>query len=203
MYKIYKITNRLNGLIYIGCTGCSLNTRLHGQYNKRLTDDIKKYGYNSFTIEAIEKTEDAMKAKVLESKYIQELNATDPTIGYNRADKSAYYQNGITESEYFTAYARTPEIKEMIRAYAKELNSKCRTVSKTEIVEPKPQKTHIVPQIVKDALAGLGFPAKEECTAEEQKCLYNETFLTLYQAYNKITDETKRAEILKQIEQLF
>lgn len=102
-----------------------------------------------------------------------------------------------------TIYCKTPEVKAKVRAYAKELNSKCGTVSKTEIVEPKPQKTHIVPQIVKDALAGLGFPAREECTAEEQKHLYNETFLALYQAYNKITDETKRADILKQIEELF
>ena len=59
MYTIYKITNRVNGKIYIGYTEKSPEERFAGHLAKArrprspLQKALKKYGKDSFTIEAI------------------------------------------------------------------------------------------------------------------------------------------------------
>lgn len=64
---IYKITNNLNNLIYVGQTTKSLNNRywIHVNDSKRLDrykgsklyNAMRKYGFNHFKIELIEETE--------------------------------------------------------------------------------------------------------------------------------------------------
>jgi group I intron endonuclease len=61
MYSIYKITNRVNGKIYIGYTEKSIEERFKGHCadtrkprpTRLLTRAIKKYGPDSFTIETL------------------------------------------------------------------------------------------------------------------------------------------------------
>lgn len=66
--KIYKITNKVNGKLYIGqttqtlkerfqrhCWGVSLNDKYH--FNMAIKQAIKKYGKENFTIELIEEVE--------------------------------------------------------------------------------------------------------------------------------------------------
>lgn len=83
---IYKITNNINGKMYIGQTINSIKERLRchlkessGYFPKAL----RKYGIENFTIEIIDssaKTIDEL--NVLERKYIKQLNTLRPN-GYN------------------------------------------------------------------------------------------------------------------------
>lgn len=60
MYSIYKITNKVNGKIYIGYTEKSIEERFAGhcveskrKHKSAIQDAIYKYGKDSFTIEAL------------------------------------------------------------------------------------------------------------------------------------------------------
>jgi group I intron endonuclease len=93
MYKIYKITNTINGKIYVGQTMRSLNERLHRHIEdskKRLhtkfANAIKKYGKEAFIIEQIDTAETKEDANCKEIFWIKELKATDRYIGYNTTD---------------------------------------------------------------------------------------------------------------------
>ena len=76
--KIYKITNKENGLIYIGCTISSLDKRFKehlsrcftSNYKSKLYNSIKKYGQENFTIELIEEC-DLSVIYETEKKYIK------------------------------------------------------------------------------------------------------------------------------------
>lgn len=92
MAIIYKITNLINNKIYIGETIRNLNVRWnehksealggrHG-YTYHLHNAMRKYGIDNFTIEIIDNCPDEERF-LLESKYIQQYNSTNPEIGYN------------------------------------------------------------------------------------------------------------------------
>jgi group I intron endonuclease len=80
--KIYKITNKKNGLIYIGCTINSLEKRFYEHlyrcfktdYNSKLYNSIKKYGVDNFTIELIQECNIDVIYET-EKKYIKELDS--------------------------------------------------------------------------------------------------------------------------------
>ena len=87
MYKIYLITNLFNLKKYVGITKFSLEERF-SQHVKRgflLTEAIKKYGEQKFSIELIEVVESAERAYELEIFYIKEYNTKAPN-GYNLTD---------------------------------------------------------------------------------------------------------------------
>lgn len=87
MYKIYLITNLFNFKKYVGITKFSLEERF-SQHIKRgflLTEAIKKYGEQKFSIELIEVVESAERAYELEIFYIKEYNTKAPN-GYNLTD---------------------------------------------------------------------------------------------------------------------
>ena len=50
---VYRITNTVNGKIYIGSTGTSFKQRWRRGYNPYLTLAIKKHGLQNFTFEAL------------------------------------------------------------------------------------------------------------------------------------------------------
>lgn len=89
MYNIYKITNTVNGLIYIGCTTKDIDTRMKGhksRYRNRDTElykAMRKYGFDKFTIEVIESGSDDSIRYSREKYFIDKLNAMNPSIGYN------------------------------------------------------------------------------------------------------------------------
>lgn len=86
---IYKITNLVNGKVYIGLTTCTITKR----WNKHKQDaktcerplycSMRKYGIDNFKIESIDTTEDFIELGRLERKYIAEYNSTDRNFGYN------------------------------------------------------------------------------------------------------------------------
>ncbi len=87
MYKIYLITNLFNLKKYVGITKFSLEERF-SQHTKRgfiLTEAIKKYGEQKFSIEVVEVVESAERAYELEIFYIKEYNTKAPN-GYNLTD---------------------------------------------------------------------------------------------------------------------
>lgn len=87
MYKIYLITNIENKKQYVGITKFSIEERF-SQHMKRgflLTEAIKKYGEQKFSIELIEEVESAERAYELEIFYIQKYNTKVPN-GYNLTD---------------------------------------------------------------------------------------------------------------------
>lgn len=86
-YNIYLITNLENKKQYVGITKFSITERFY-QHTKRgflLTEAIKKYGEDKFSIELIEEVDTAGRAYELEQYYIKEYNSKVP-YGYNITD---------------------------------------------------------------------------------------------------------------------
>lgn len=89
MYKLYKITNRVNGKLYIGITKLGLNQRwakhLKDSHNPKypLHHAIKKHGADLFSIELLKESTNRTYISNLEEPTILEYNARDN--GYNVA----------------------------------------------------------------------------------------------------------------------
>lgn len=86
--RIYKITNLINGKIYIGQTIATINERWAGhkcdskRKNTAIGNAINKYGEENFSIEVVE---DDIDYELLDEKeifYIKEYNSLYP-VGYN------------------------------------------------------------------------------------------------------------------------
>jgi group I intron endonuclease len=90
---VYKITNRVNGKIYIGkWQGKSVERRwqIHCQTAQSgrgfyLHNAIRKYGVEVFTIEVLATANTKEELSALERSLILEYKAVDPQIGYNLA----------------------------------------------------------------------------------------------------------------------
>jgi group I intron endonuclease len=91
MYKLYQITNTVNGKSYIGITKLSVQERwnIHKSTAKKpkypLHHAIAKYGSNSFTILLLEENEDRIIISRLEEPIIQQLKTHITQHGYNVA----------------------------------------------------------------------------------------------------------------------
>lgn len=92
MGYIYKITNIINGKIYIGQTQKTIEERFqrHKEVafkhpNRYLYNAMNHYGYKNFKIEEIEEcSNDKLDEK--EKYWISYYNSTNPNIGYNLTD---------------------------------------------------------------------------------------------------------------------
>jgi group I intron endonuclease len=88
-YTIYKITNIVNGKIYIGQTKQSLSDRLCKHfYDSRAGDyyfanALKKYGKENFKMEKIDEAETVEECNEKEIYYIDKLKSRNREIGYN------------------------------------------------------------------------------------------------------------------------
>lgn len=79
--EIYKITNTLNGKIYIGKDTTS-DPKYYGS-GLLIRRSIDKYGIDNFTKEIIDITEDYNELSNKEIYWIKHFNSTNPEIGYN------------------------------------------------------------------------------------------------------------------------
>lgn len=116
--KIYKITNKINNKIYIGCTIYSLEKRFFEHIyratktdsNTKFYNSIKKYGIENFKIELIQEC-DLNVIYEIEKKHITELDT---------------YHNGLNSTfggEGCLGYIHSPEIRRKISKSVKEGNS--------------------------------------------------------------------------------
>jgi group I intron endonuclease len=107
--RIYKIINKENGLVYIGCTIYSLKKRFNEHihrcfktdYKSKLYNSIKKYGVENFVIELIDEC-DLNIIYETEKKYIEQYDS---------------FKNGLNSTlggEGCLGYTHSPEIRKKI-----------------------------------------------------------------------------------------
>lgn len=85
--KIYKITNLVNGKVYVGQTTKTLKVRFRYHCYKysgcvAICEAIKKYGKDSFVIEQLDSAKTTEKLNQKEVSWINTLNSVSPN-GYN------------------------------------------------------------------------------------------------------------------------
>ena len=78
------------------------------------------------------------------------------------------------------------------------------TISKMEqVAEPKPaepkSREFYLPAFVSNVLEGGAYPEQYECDAREQKILYNQKFIELFQQYRTAKSQTTADIVLSQI----
>lgn len=84
---VYKITNNLNGKVYVGQTIRPVKERFRGHINGSLFVDkqIQKYGVKNFSLEVLEECETTQQLREREIFWMVELNSIYPN-GYNLND---------------------------------------------------------------------------------------------------------------------
>lgn len=85
---IYKITNNINGKIYIGQTTRSLEERLSEHKRKRkplISKALRKYGIENFSIEIIYEASTIDELNKKEFEFIRKYNCITPN-GYNQCE---------------------------------------------------------------------------------------------------------------------
>ena len=88
MYTIYKVTNKINGKIYIGQTTRDLKTRLSSHSTDKwssLYGPIKEFGQNNFIIEAIDFASNKKEALEKEESLIHFFDSENHSVGYNKS----------------------------------------------------------------------------------------------------------------------
>jgi len=116
---VYKITNTLNGKIYIGQTQLPIEIRFmqHSYANSPLGRDMRQYGLENFTVEVIEKCATREELREREAFWIKVLKAQSPQ-GYNVHSGSGRIQGSGKPLGY-----RKPEgtrTRRTLRAYDDE-----------------------------------------------------------------------------------
>jgi group I intron endonuclease len=112
MGYIYKITNTINNKVYIGQTSRTIEMRWkehlrHGfnsnnnEYNRHLYKSMRKYGIDSFTIEEVERCDNAL-LNEREIFWIKFYSSSNPMRGYNLTLGG----NGTTIIDYDEVYRR-------------------------------------------------------------------------------------------------
>lgn len=101
--KIYKITNKVNNKVYIGCTIKPLETRFYEHnyrcfklnYISKLYNSIKKYGFDNFIIELIEECP-INEMFNREKKYIQQYDSFNTGLNLTKGGEGVL---GYTHSK--------------------------------------------------------------------------------------------------------
>ena len=111
MHYIYKFTNKVNGKIYIGRTD-NIQRRLaehkamaKGGRGHSLYDAIRKYGWESFTVETIDQAPTLQEIVAKEYEYIVKFNCVRD--GYNSTESTDQGGNpwaGREDSEEYKQY---------------------------------------------------------------------------------------------------
>lgn len=103
---IYKVTNNINGKVYIGQTKNTIEKRIkeHSTRGNLLFQAIKKYGIENFTIEEIDGANSLSELNYLEQHYIYTNNCIVPTgynlrIGWNNSTFSLETKKKMSDSK--------------------------------------------------------------------------------------------------------
>jgi group I intron endonuclease len=97
MKGIYKITNLINGKVYIGKSEVSIEERWKaesaGYTNDHFANAIKKYGVENFKFEVLIETQENLNE--LETQFIREFRSHDQQFGYNKT----FGGDGVIQTE--------------------------------------------------------------------------------------------------------
>ena len=169
---IYKITNSINGKIYIGkhlydkpeidesywCSGVYINRT------------IKKYGIENFTREIICICDTLDELNEKEKYWISTLNALDNKVGYNltRGGDGTYL---CGENNYAYGTKKTPEDKERISKKIKSLWSDPNSIYHTDEYRDKlsqagKNRKESLTRNKNISIAKMGHEVSEECRAK-------------------------------------
>ena len=138
---IYKITNLINGKVYIGQTKRNFDERYNGTgngaekvynyhmyrknheghyYNVHLCNSMEKYGFENFKVEEeIDIAYSKKELDELEIKYIKEYNSSNPKFGYNKTEGGE--SGKITTFDNYMTDIRVGRIKPFICLESKEI----------------------------------------------------------------------------------
>ena len=88
---VYKVTNIVNGKVYIGQTILTLAARKHSHegsmyQNRRFYSALRKHGKKNFIWEVLSECFDKEQMNELEKFYILQFKSKDPEFGYNMTD---------------------------------------------------------------------------------------------------------------------
>lgn len=86
LYSIYLIENKVNSLVYVGCTCMPIAHRWYQHMhtrNSRLARDIRQLGRDAFAVKLLQVSDNRLDATQAERKWIADLRANHPTHGYN------------------------------------------------------------------------------------------------------------------------
>lgn len=137
MGQIYKITNKLNGLVYIGQTKYKAidryNAHMNTYKNTHFYNSIHKYGKNNFVLDILEDNVDEKDLDQLEIYYIQKYDSF--YHGYNETLGGA----GIKSYKH-TQTDRQKMSQKVKQAYADgKINSKERSKKISDANKNKPK----------------------------------------------------------------
>lgn len=99
-FIVYKHTNKINNKVYVGITKRSLHSRMQDGYtgSSKFNNAIKKYGWNNFTSEILEKDLTLQEACDKEKYYINKYDSINN--GYNLSEGGIYgIHNKSTKDE--------------------------------------------------------------------------------------------------------
>jgi group I intron endonuclease len=116
MFKVYKVTNMINGKIYIGQTRRSLFDRMASHRDLKrgpMYMDIRTHGIDSFKCELLDLCKSRHKALEKELNYILLLKSNDPKIGYNIMDGNRH-ASVTKEKIKKTLKARVPTLEQLM-----------------------------------------------------------------------------------------
>lgn len=133
-YCVYKITNKLNGKIYIGMSK-NLKNRwsangIHYKQSKRFYNAIQKYGWNNFNKEILVENLSFEEACNLEVETISKYNSRDKKIGYNIAEGGNGGIIYLTHPKGMLGKKQTEYQKKSHREWASKKENNCMTNGK-------------------------------------------------------------------------
>ena len=106
-----------------------------------------------------------------------------------------------TEKEIVAYLMGDAETIAVVDSRQKEIDR--RKSKQEQVVEPKPAepkgREFYMPEFVSNVLDGGAYPEQYECDAREQKILYNQKFIELFQQYRTAKSQTTADIVLSQI----
>lgn len=210
--NIYKVTNKVNGKIYIGLTTKSLDERIkthkraykHTEYAFHRA--LRKYGFENFEFKVVEKVSCKEELLRAESRWINATDSMNPKIGYNMINQ----EDGL---KVFSGEVRSKMSKVQIKRF-KEMSKeeKKKVYSRSAISHQGKRKTKnkycgVFPTKFNTYETGITYNSKRyrKCYDDEMEAAksYDRLALYLYGNDAKLNFEDERSNYLKEDLEIF
>jgi len=174
---IYKITNKINGKIYIGQTTRSLNKRwkehLYNTTNcSKLYKAIRKYGPDNFTIEEIDGANSQSELNYKEWLLIHKFNSLDRDRGYNLREGGG--SKGRLSQETKDKLSKLQIGKKASEETKQKMSVSHKGRIHTKEAREKLSKAHTGKKMSKEARKKMSIAAKNRTFSEETRAKIGE-----------------------------